>query len=94
MWKWVGKVKPVLTEGVSMKRVNIANIKVKSLYCPHCNFPHSDVDDWALYPHKTHLCLVCGLLFEDPDNEKSVSNPQFTWKFIFELLKDNNEKIS
>jgi hypothetical protein len=47
----------------------------EDLSCPYCGEPHSDIDEWALKPHKTHLCLECNGLFEG--SVKAVSLPQF-----------------
>lgn len=29
------------------------------LYCPDCHHPHHDEGEWAVRPHKTHLCWAC-----------------------------------
>jgi hypothetical protein len=28
--------------------------------CPRCGQRHVDLGEWALRPHRTHLCLGCG----------------------------------
>jgi predicted CXXCH cytochrome family protein len=55
----------------------------ENLECPHCHTPHYDIDEWALKPHRTHLCLSCGELFEG--SVKGVSRPTFQ-----ELQKPEN----
>jgi hypothetical protein len=30
------------------------------LNCPQCGSQHIDQDEWAMKPHKTHLCASCG----------------------------------
>jgi hypothetical protein len=47
----------------------------ETLDCPHCGSAHFDIDEWALKPHKTHLCLHCHLTFEG--SLKAVSRPTF-----------------
>jgi predicted RNA-binding Zn-ribbon protein involved in translation (DUF1610 family) len=47
----------------------------EDLKCLNCGFQHIDSDKWARKPHKTHLCLQCGHLFEG--TKKAVSNPKF-----------------
>lgn len=47
---------------------------VEDLSCPKCNGPHYDEGVWAQKPHKTHLCMYCGIEFEG--SVKAVSNPR------------------
>jgi hypothetical protein len=35
----------------------------KSIECPHCGALHVDEGEWAVKPHKTHLCLSCTKTF-------------------------------
>lgn len=40
------------------------------LYCPVCQKQHLDEGEWAVRPHKTHLCLGCGHQWDPlPDRE-------------------------
>ena len=45
-----------------------------TIVCPFCGHKHIDRDEWAIRPHKTHLCTTedggCGKLFrlEDPND--------------------------
>lgn len=55
-------------------------IPQENVVCPRCFQLHSDIDEWALKPHKTHLCQYCGNLFEG--TYKAVSNPAFTPGFL------------
>lgn len=48
-------------------------IQVQNLSCPICEANHFDQDEWAIRPHKTHLCVNCGHLFEG--DFKAVSRP-------------------
>lgn len=50
-------------------------IEEQSLSCPKCGKAHYDIDEWAIKPHKTHLCLHCGELFEG--SFKGVSRATF-----------------
>jgi hypothetical protein len=40
------------------------------LYCPECGVKHIDEKDeatgidWATRPHKKHLCLTCGFIWQ------------------------------
>lgn len=43
--------------------------------CPKCGEKHFDIDQWAIKPHKTHLCLKCKKMFEG--SQKAVSRPTF-----------------
>lgn len=54
-------------------------IPQENVVCPRCFNLHSDVDKWALKPHKIHLCEHCGNLFEG--TYKAVSHPCFTSEF-------------
>ena len=62
----------------------MSNIQIENLDCPHCKTKHEDIDEWAVKPHRTHLCLNCGMLFEgkllgeDGRPIKAVSHPRFT----------------
>jgi len=47
----------------------------ENLSCPKCDRPHVDSDAWALDPHKKHLCLYCGELFQG--SIRGVSHPAF-----------------
>lgn len=58
-----------------------AGMRIERLECPNCKQPHNDVVEWAIRPHKTHLCLFCGFLFEG--NFKGVSNSLFSENHIF-----------
>lgn len=49
-----------------------AGMQIEKLTCPKCNQMHNDVEEWAVRPHRTHLCLFCGHLFEG--SFKGVSN--------------------
>ena len=55
-------------------------IPQENVICPRCFHPHIDLDEWAIKPHKTHLCQHCGNLFEG--TYKAVSNPSFTSGFL------------
>jgi len=50
-------------------------IQVEDLNCPKCEQPHTDIDQWAIDPHRTHLCLHCGELFKG--SVRGVSRPEF-----------------
>ena len=47
--------------------------RVKHLSCTHCGEIHLDAGEFALRPHRQHLCHACGRHFRD--NEEAVSNP-------------------
>lgn len=47
--------------------------RVKHLSCPHCGEVHLDAGEFALRPHRQHLCHGCGRHFRD--TEDAVSNP-------------------
>ena len=47
--------------------------RVKHLSCTHCGEVHLDAGEFALRPHRQHLCHACGRHFRD--NEDAVSNP-------------------
>ncbi len=47
--------------------------EVKCLFCTYCGMPHTDVDAFAIRPHRKHLCHACGRFFMA--DEKGVSNP-------------------
>jgi transcription elongation factor Elf1 len=68
------KSKFITSFGVK-KMTNQVEIQEQTLDCPHCKHPHSDIDEWALKPHRTHLCLNCNQLFEG--SFKGVSRPAF-----------------
>lgn len=55
--------------------IEAVTIAQEDLECPHCQHPHADLDEWAIKPHQTHLCLNCGEQFEG--TLKAVSRPQF-----------------
>ena len=66
-------------------------ITQEDVNCPHCGRFHYDVEEWALKPHRTHLCLHCNSLFEG--SVKAVSRPTFQTSshpinVIFEDLDD------
>jgi predicted RNA-binding Zn-ribbon protein involved in translation (DUF1610 family) len=48
-------------------------VPIEHLKCPHCGIQHVDENEWALKPHKTHLCTQCGGLFEGSIH--AVSHP-------------------
>ncbi|MCV3214519.1 hypothetical protein OGM63_13520 [Plectonema radiosum NIES-515] len=50
-------------------------ITVENLNCPLCDLAHHDIDQWAIDPHRTHLCLHCGELFKG--TLRGVSRPTF-----------------
>lgn len=56
-------------------KVEIVKIQVENLNCTVCNEVHYDIDNWALDPHRTHLCLHCGNLFKG--SVRGVSHPTF-----------------
>lgn len=58
---------------------------IENLYCPHCGAQHFDINRWALKPHKTHLCLTCGEIFEG--EIKGVSYPQISQEYLTNLIK-------
>ncbi len=33
------------------------------LFCHYCAERHIDHDEWAVKPHRTHLCRACGKTF-------------------------------
>lgn len=68
---FVPRLKAALNLG---KQIEIIEEELKR-DCPSCGKPHSDIDEWALKPHKTHLCLHCGALFEA--DFKGVCRPSF-----------------
>lgn len=35
-----------------------------ALNCPSCGARHVDEGEWESRPHRTHLCLECGIEFE------------------------------
>ncbi len=41
------------------------------LFCPYCHFEHIDRDEWAMKPHRTHLCEHCGERWR-PSNRPTV----------------------
>lgn len=47
----------------------------EDLFCPQCQQPHIDVNEWAIRLHKTHECQHCGCRFEG--SIKAVSFPTF-----------------
>jgi len=51
----------------------ILGLPLKYLECPHCKAPHLDLENYALDPHRKHLCLKCEQLFEDED--RAIANP-------------------
>ncbi|MBW4607133.1 MAG: hypothetical protein KME22_07890 [Hassallia sp. WJT32-NPBG1] len=57
-------------------KATMIEILCENLSCPSCKEPHFDIDEWALEPHKTHLCLSCGELFEG--TFKAASYPTLT----------------
>lgn len=67
MWQHQGNPEEGMIEPVAIAQ--------EDLDCPHCGHPHSDLDEWAIKPHQTHLCLCCGEEFEG--TLKAVSRPQF-----------------
>lgn len=46
---------------------------VKYLACPHCGEAHIDAGEFAVKPHRKHLCLACGRDFYDAG--ASIGNP-------------------
>lgn len=52
----------------------MVGIVIEDLDCPECSMPHEDINEWSVRPHKTHLCLHCGALFEG--SVKAVSRPR------------------
>lgn len=46
---------------------------VKYLACPHCGEAHVDAGEFAVKPHRKHLCLACGRDFYDEG--ASIGNP-------------------
>lgn len=40
---------------------------VKYLACPHCGEAHVDAGEFAVKPHRKHLCLACGRDFYDAE---------------------------
>jgi len=51
----------------------ILGLPLKYIECPHCKAPHLDLENYALDPHRKHLCLNCQRLFEDTD--RAIGNP-------------------
>ncbi len=47
--------------------------RLKYLTCPRCGEGHLDSDEFALRPHRRHLCHACGRHFHD--SEDAISNP-------------------
>ena len=53
-------------------------LRLATLFCPHCSKQHVDRGKWALFNHKTHICVDgCGRRFEDPKGP-SVGIPHET----------------
>lgn len=46
---------------------------IKYLFCSHCSALHLDAGEFAVKPHRKHLCHACGRYFND--SEQAVSNP-------------------
>lgn len=46
---------------------------LKNILCPHCGEPHLDAAEFALSPHRQHLCHGCGRYFREKDD--AISNP-------------------
>ena len=47
--------------------------QLEYLACPHCGEPHVDANEFAVKPHRKHLCLACGRDFYD--SSPSIGNP-------------------
>ncbi len=60
--------------------------QVENLNCPHCGATHSDIDKWALKPHKTHLCLNCGEMFEG--TVKAISHPHLSQEYVLSEIEN------
>ena len=45
---------------VDSSKEGLAPIALR-LFCPECGFQHIDEGEWATRPHRTHLCLNCGI---------------------------------
>jgi hypothetical protein len=57
----------------------VVKLPIENVVCPRCFHLHSDLDEWALKPHRIHHCENCGNLFEG--TYKAVSDPSFTSEF-------------
>jgi Domain of unknown function (DUF3850) len=49
------------------------SIPIEDVTCSSCKRKHFDIGEWAVKPHKTHLCRHCGTEFEG--TVKGVSRP-------------------
>lgn len=69
-----------------MAQINTPSISkyINSLNCSSCGKPHLDKGEYAIKPHKTHLCEYCGSEFEA--SRKCISNP---FKAQKEVLENN-----
>ena len=45
----------------SIASITIVPVVVR---CPSCDTVHVDEGEWEMRPHRTHLCLSCGILFD------------------------------
>lgn len=61
----------------------MTQITVENLNCYNCGETHYDINNWAVDPHWTHLCLHCGELFKG--TVRGVSHPTFT-----DMVKPDN----
>ncbi len=41
-----------------------APIVSEILYCPQCRVRHIDAGEWKYKPHRKHLCLECGTVWQ------------------------------
>lgn len=60
----------------------ILGLPLKYIVCPGCEAPHLDLGNYALDPHRKHLCLCCQQLFEDAD--RAIGNPIILAKYLLD----------
>ena len=48
--------------------------RLVALQCPRCKETHCDKDEWALRPHRFHVCEHCDTEFAAPGGRLTISN--------------------